>query len=41
MNNGIEILIPIVDPVIKKVDRTLKTIFVAAPTGLIDLYMNK
>ncbi len=41
MNNGIEILIPIVDPVIKKVDRTLKTIFVTAPTGLIDLYMNK
>ena len=41
MNNGVEILVPIVDPVIKKVDRTLKTIFIAAPTGLIDLYMQK
>ena len=41
MNNGVEILIPIVDPVIKKVDRKLKTIFISAPTGLIDLYMQK
>lgn len=41
MNNGTEILVPIVDPVIVKVDRTLKTIFIKAPTGLIDLYMRE
>ena len=41
MNNGVEILVPIVDPVIKKVDRKLKTIFITAPTGLIDLYMHE
>ena len=40
LSNGTEILVPIVDPVIKKVDRKLKTIFIAAPTGLIDLYLH-
>lgn len=39
MKDGIEILIPIIDPVIKKVDRDTKTIFITAPTGLIDLYL--
>ena len=39
MNNGTEILIPVIDPVIKKVDRKTNTIFITSPTGLIDLYM--
>lgn len=34
-----EILIPVVDPVIKKVDRTARTIYITAPNGLIDLYL--
>ena len=37
--NGTEILVPVIDPVIDKVDRTLKTIFITAPNGLIDLYL--
>ena len=41
MKNGVEILIPVVDPVIKKVDRALKTIFITAPNGLIDLYLGE
>ena len=39
--NGTEILIPVIDPVIDKVDRKLKTIFVTAPNGLIDLYLGE
>lgn len=39
MKDETEILIPVIDPVIKKVDRDSKTIFITAPTGLIDLYM--
>lgn len=38
-NNGVEILIPMIDPVIEKVDREMKTIYINAPTGLIDLYL--
>lgn len=38
--NGTEILVPVIDPVIDKVDRTLKTIFITAPNGLIELYMS-
>ena len=38
--NNVEILIPIIDQVIKKVDRESKTIFIDAPNGLIDLYLN-
>ena len=41
MKNGVEILIPVIDQVIKKVDRELKTIFIAAPKGLIDLYLGE
>lgn len=41
MKNGVEILIPVIDPVIKKVDRKLKTIFIEAPNGLIDLYLGE
>ena len=37
--NGIEILIPISDEFIKKVDRKNKTIIVETPEGLIDLYL--
>ena len=37
--NGTEILVPVIDPVIDKVDRKLKTIFITAPNGLIDLYL--
>lgn len=37
--NGTEILVPVIDPVIDKVDRTLKTIFITAPNGLIELYL--
>ena len=40
-NNGTEILIPVIDPIIKKVDRKLKIIYIKAPTGLIDLYLEK
>jgi 16S rRNA processing protein RimM len=36
---GKEILVPVVDAVIKKVDRKKKTLFISAPEGLIDLYL--
>lgn len=39
IKNGVEILVPVVDPVIKKVDREAKTLFIDAPNGLIDLYL--
>lgn len=39
MNNDKEILIPVIDQVIKKVDREKKIIFIEAPNGLIDLYL--
>ena len=39
MKNGTEVLVPVIDPVIDKVDRKLKTIFITAPNGLIDLYL--
>ena len=38
-NNGKEILIPMNDEFIEKVDRKNKTIFVKTPEGLIDLYL--
>jgi len=38
--DGIEILIPVIDPVIKQVDRENKTLYLEAPNGLIDLYLN-
>ncbi len=37
--NGKEILIPISDDIIKKVDRKNKTIEIEAPEGLIDIYL--
>ena len=40
MNGGTEILVPVIDQVIKKVDRENGTIYISAPNGLIDLYMD-
>ena len=37
--NGKEILIPIVDEIVKKIDRKTKTIHIEAPEGLIELYL--
>jgi len=39
MKNDKEILVPIIDQVIKKVDRDTKTMYIEAPNGLIDLYL--
>ena len=39
MKNGKEVLIPVIDQVIDRVDRELKTIFITAPNGLIELYL--
>ncbi|MDR0971403.1 MAG: ribosome maturation factor RimM [Bacteroidales bacterium] len=38
-NQGKEILIPVIDSVIEKVDRENNTIYINAPKGLIDLYL--
>jgi len=38
-NDGREILIPMNDEFIDKIDRKTKTIFVKTPEGLIDLYL--
>jgi len=37
--NGTEVLIPVIDQVIDKVDRELKTLYITAPNGLIELYL--
>ena len=39
LNGSTEILIPVIDQVIKNVDREHKMIYISAPNGLIDLYM--
>lgn len=39
--NGTEILIPIHDDIILEVDKLKKIIYIAAPEGLIDIYLNK
>lgn len=39
MKNGTEVLIPVIDEVIDKVDRDTKTIHITAPNGLIELYL--
>lgn len=39
MKNGTEVLVPVIDQVIDRVDRELKTIFITAPNELIDLYL--
>lgn len=38
--DGTEILIPVIDQVIKKVDRETETLYIKAPEGLIELYVN-
>lgn len=37
--NDTEILVPVIDEVIKRVDRENKVLYIAAPNGLIDLYL--
>ncbi|MBE0649385.1 MAG: 16S rRNA processing protein RimM [Bacteroidales bacterium] len=39
-HEGKEVLIPLNDPVILKVDRTRRKLFIEAPEGLIDMYLN-
>ena len=39
MKNGTEVLVPVIDEVIDKVDRTNKTLYITAPNGLIELYL--
>ena len=39
MKNEVEILIPVIDEVIDKVDREKKTLYITSPKGLIDLYL--
>lgn len=39
MKNDTEVLVPVIDQVIDRVDRELKTIFITAPNGLIELYL--
>ena len=41
INNGTEILLPVIDQIIDSVDREKRTIAVTAPNGLIDLYLQK
>ena len=40
LKNGTQLLIPINDEIITKVDRDNKTIYVTTPLGLVDLYLN-
>lgn len=40
MNGDVEILVPVIDQVIKQVDRENKILRIDAPNGLIDLYMD-
>ena len=40
VKEGVEILVPVIDQVIKKVDREGKVIYIEAPNGLIDLYLD-
>ena len=40
VKNGKELLIPINDEIINKVDRENKTIFVSTPEGLVELYLS-
>ena len=41
INNGTEILLPVIDQIIDSVDSEKRTIAVTAPNGLIDLYLQK
>lgn len=35
-----EVLIPVVDEIVNNVDRQKRTVFITAPNGLIDIYLN-
>lgn len=37
--NGKEVLVPVIDPVIDRVDREGRTLYIKAPNGLIELYL--
>ena len=39
-HDGVEILIPAIDEIFKKVDRASRTIYIQAPEGLIDVYIS-
>ena len=39
--NGTEILVPVIDQVIDRVDRDTRTLYITAPNGLIDLYLGE
>lgn len=39
LKNGVEVLVPVIDQVIDKVDREQKILYITAPKGLIDLYL--
>jgi 16S rRNA processing protein RimM len=38
--NGKELLVPLTDDILTKVDRKNRTLFVSTPEGLVDLYLN-
>jgi 16S rRNA processing protein RimM len=40
-HNGIEILLPLVDEFIEDIDKKKKILYVNAPEGLLDLYLNR
>ena len=39
MNGSKEVLVPLIDGLVEKVDRTKKTLHITAPAGLIELYL--
>ena len=39
-HDGVEVLIPAIDEIFKKVDRENRTIYIQAPEGLIDVYLS-
>jgi 16S rRNA processing protein RimM len=40
MNGSKEVLIPLLDDLVKKVDRDNKILYINAPTGLVSLYLD-
>ncbi len=38
--NGKELLVPLTDDILTKIDRKNRTLFVSTPEGLVDLYLN-
>jgi 16S rRNA processing protein RimM len=39
MNGSKEVLVPLIDGLVQKVDRSNKTLYITAPAGLIELYL--